>query len=109
LIILIYLDSAAVQMFFPNKNDFFISERELATFTFRQVLDSRGLNIVSFEKGFMEIEISIDLPMIDFLQKLFNSFFSSSMLIFDETPYSLSFIFLSIFSLLLLEEIVVFG
>jgi hypothetical protein len=65
---LIYLDSAAVQIFFPNKNYFFISENELATFTFRQVFESRGLNIDSFEKGFMEINVSIDLPTMDFLQ-----------------------------------------
>jgi hypothetical protein len=72
LIILIYLDSAAVQMFFPNKNDFFIREKELATLTFRQVLENRELNIDSFEKGFVKININIDLPMIDFLQSLFN-------------------------------------
>jgi hypothetical protein len=47
-------------MFFPNKNDFFISENELATLTFRQVLESRVFIIDSFERGFVKINISID-------------------------------------------------
>jgi hypothetical protein len=56
MIILIYLDSAAVQMFFPNKNDiFFIKEDELETLTFRKVFSSTGLghNIDFFEKIFL--------------------------------------------------------
>jgi hypothetical protein len=72
MIILIYLNSAAVQMFFPKMVDaFFISEKELATLTFKEVLENRGLNVDTFKK-FFETNVSIDLLMIYFLQKLFN-------------------------------------
>jgi hypothetical protein len=66
MIILIFIDSTAVQMFFPNTIDaFFISEDEFASLTFREVDNSRGLNIDFFEK-ILENKIGIDLSMIEF-------------------------------------------
>jgi hypothetical protein len=51
IILLIYLDSAAAQIFFPSNNDaFFISENELETLTFKEVLESRELDPDFFEK-----------------------------------------------------------
>jgi hypothetical protein len=59
-------------MFFPCNNDtFFISENELVNLTFREVFESRELYVDFFEKIFLGINININIPMIDFLQKLF--------------------------------------
>jgi hypothetical protein len=75
IIILIYLDSSAVQIFFPNfnnnNNTFFIKENELETCTFREIVKRRGYDINLIETTFKTVDISLDLTMIDFLKKLF--------------------------------------
>jgi hypothetical protein len=74
IIILIYLDSSVMQMFFPidnNNNTFFIKEEELESLSFKEVVQKRGYNIEVFKRTFHNDSINFDLSMIDFLQKLF--------------------------------------
>jgi hypothetical protein len=62
-------------MFFPNinnNNTSFITKDELVSLFFRQLLENRGYDIELFKRSFNHDSINFDLPMIDFLQKLFN-------------------------------------
>jgi hypothetical protein len=73
IIILICLESGGIQMFFPKLiNPFFIKKDDLESYTFREVLESRQINVESFKKDFNGENINFDLTIIDFLQVLFN-------------------------------------
>jgi hypothetical protein len=55
-------------MFLSNNNNaFFIKKDELVSLSFKEVLENREYNINAFEKLFEGVDISIDLPIIDFL------------------------------------------
>jgi hypothetical protein len=70
-IILIYLDSETVEMFFPEKtHSFFIHENELVYFTFKQLFEKCCFPTKQYKLYFGEIT-SIDLPSTKFLKLLY--------------------------------------
>jgi hypothetical protein len=72
IIVLIYLDSSVVQMFFPINNTFFIKEEELESLSFIEVVKRRGNYIELIKTVFEGVNINFDLTMIDFLQNYLN-------------------------------------